>query len=175
MDYDSNGVFEGAAIWQNYFFMKKTASIALNTRLSFVRTDKKHSRTAGGRVRYLTTYPEEVRFLLKTYVTDEFNARTKSKRTRFAQPSGLSMSQCADELAMKNSAITMCSKSMTAINYSLKNWTSLFVTVCASTAKEKRNQTYKTLRFMSLLYSSCRYVASRSYERTLRSQNVDAT
>lgn len=95
---DTDGVHENAAMWLFYFFMNKTASAALDARLTTKRADKKHCRAAGGKARYFNTYPQAVNFLLRKYATNEAIAGIESKITRFVQPSGMSLSQCAKEL-----------------------------------------------------------------------------
>lgn len=80
------------------FLVNKTASAELNARPSAKCTDKKLSLSASSTLRYFTTSPQVVKFLLNNYATYEVIVETGSDIMRFVQPSGVIPTQYAEEL-----------------------------------------------------------------------------
>lgn len=96
---DTDGIHEGAAIKLFHFFMKKSASSALHTKLTSKnsRNDKTHA-LSGGNATQLTTYQQVVNHLLQKYATDEVVANTEEEITSFTQPANKTANQYAEDL-----------------------------------------------------------------------------
>lgn len=73
--------------------MIKTTSAVLKTRPSTESSDMKNSRSASSKTRYFTTYPLVASYLWKEYVTDEVVVETEFEIKRFAESSGMTLSQ----------------------------------------------------------------------------------
>lgn len=94
---DTIGIHEGPAIWFFNFFVKKSASIALKTRLA----SKHKSQTwmpSVVKTTKLSLYPQVVNYLFQTYGTDENIADTEDAITAFSLPSNKTLFQYAYEL-----------------------------------------------------------------------------
>lgn len=97
---DSNGIHDGAAIWLFHFFVKKSASTVLNIMLA--SKHKAQSRILlVGNTTALTTYPQAVNCLLRTYATDEDIAGTKDEISMLPEPPNKTPSECVEELVAK--------------------------------------------------------------------------
>lgn len=90
-------------MWLFPFFRNKAVYAVLNVRHSTGGTERKYCRSALGKTRHLTTYPQAVNFmLLNWYVADEVIAKTESEIKRFAQPSNMKPPQNTEELVTKS-------------------------------------------------------------------------
>lgn len=78
--------------------MNKNASAGLNARLNADGTGKKNSRSTSDKTIYLTSYPQVVNFLPKTYAADKVIAETEPDIKGFLQPSNITPSQYVKEL-----------------------------------------------------------------------------
>lgn len=59
--------------------------------------------TSTGNTATLTTYPQRMNYLLKTYAAEESIADTEYEITKFIKPPNKTLSQCAEQLAVKTS------------------------------------------------------------------------
>lgn len=82
---DTNGIHEGAAVWLFNFFIKKSVSTVLNTRLASKHTA--HTRMPfTEKTTSIMTYPQVVNYLLRTYGKDENIAETEDGIIMLSQP-----------------------------------------------------------------------------------------
>lgn len=77
---DTHDAQEGESMWLLPFFMKKQGAATLDSRFSLrFRSSRKRQKEGT-----LTTYWEEVIYMLETYATDNIIAETDSKIMRFS-------------------------------------------------------------------------------------------
>ena len=90
---NQNSVHEGAALWCFQFFMTGTAMAKVQTRIVG------ESRVADARGdEVLSSYPEVVNYLLRTYATNEVIAEAYAEVTNFLQSSRMSETEYGDRL-----------------------------------------------------------------------------
>lgn len=70
LECDTNEIHEGTAMWLFHFLMKKLASSTLHMRLASKQKDRTGVLSRAKKTT-LTTYPQVVNYLLRTYETDE--------------------------------------------------------------------------------------------------------
>lgn len=100
--YVTKEIHEGAAICVIHFLIGKTAPTLLSARLSFERTDRQHSWSAGSTARCYITYPQTDRFLREKTAIDHKTSETESETPHFVQPTEMDIFYCAEKLVKKS-------------------------------------------------------------------------
>lgn len=95
-----NDILEGAAIWFFTFFRKKPALAIANTTLQRTCLKQKYNPLER-RPTTLTSYPKDVDYLLRTYVTDKNITDTEYEISMFTQPLIRNLLQYAERLLGK--------------------------------------------------------------------------
>ena len=93
---NQNGMHEGAALWCFQFFMTGTALAKVQTRIV-----GESGAADARRDEVLSSYPEVVNYLLRTYATNEVMAEAYADVTNFLQSSGMSETEYGDRLWRK--------------------------------------------------------------------------
>ena len=93
---DQNGLHEGAALWCFQFFLTGSALARVQSRLL-----GESGAVDGHRDEVLSSYPEVVNYLLRTYATDEIIAEAYSEVTNYIQSTGMSEMEYGDRLWRK--------------------------------------------------------------------------